>query len=231
MTFPQMVHQILEDTAKAGLENIVAWEEDGASFHIHKPILFNDTILPKYSKKNTKFRSFQRQLNIYGFKMTKKSGVYCHQLFRRGHMHSIARIRPRTTISKKSMDYQEHTDDENASCNSNNVQSTPLRESSKSHATVTPPLLRTISLQKWDPIANQNGTSRNDDNSQSGSCITCDNKPLYSTTSDSGINTITPKKDRNLPSMVPRNFVFDLFDDMDEIKLCNCNGSGCCFNM
>lgn len=231
MTFPQMVHQILEDAAKAGLEDIVAWEEDGASFHIHKPLLFNDTILPKYSKKKTKFRSFQRQLNIYGFKMTKKSGVYRHQLFRRGHMFSIARIRPRTTNSKKSMNYQEHTNDENASSNSNNIQGTPLYESRNIRATVSPPLLRKISAERADPIANQNGTSHDDDIGQLASCFTCDNKPIYRTVSDSAINTITPRKELRLPSMVPRNLVFDLFDDMDEINLCTCNGSGCCFNM
>lgn len=94
MTFPQTLHQILEDSINAGTEGIVAWEDDGASFHIFQPQAFNDLILPRYYKKRTKFRSFQRQLNIYGFKMSKKSGVYQHPLFHRGDLQSVGRIRP-----------------------------------------------------------------------------------------------------------------------------------------
>eukprot|EP00535_Pseudo-nitzschia_heimii_P010285 CAMPEP_0197191132 /NCGR_PEP_ID=MMETSP1423-20130617/22832_1 /TAXON_ID=476441 /ORGANISM="Pseudo-nitzschia heimii, Strain UNC1101" /LENGTH=300 /DNA_ID=CAMNT_0042643687 /DNA_START=233 /DNA_END=1132 /DNA_ORIENTATION=+ len=112
-TFPLMLYRILEDSEKEQTQKIVAWEDDGSSFQIFDAPAFNDTILPKYSKKKskTKFRSFQRQLNIYGFKMAKKSGVYRHSLFRRGQMHSISRIRPRTNGPKKRIKDQNETDD------------------------------------------------------------------------------------------------------------------------
>ena len=105
-----MVFKMLDDSEQEGTENIIGWEDDGTSFHTHKPKLFIDTILPKYSRKKTLFRSFQRQLNIYGFKMTKKSGVYYHVLFRRDAPQNINEIRPRTQTKKKTNEQDECKD-------------------------------------------------------------------------------------------------------------------------
>jgi len=91
--FPVTLYRILEDVAMAdrnmgtNLETIVSWVNDGRAFKIHQPEVFNETILPKYSKRGKitrHYRSFQRQLNIYGFKMNQKSGIYWHDSFHRG---------------------------------------------------------------------------------------------------------------------------------------------------
>jgi len=106
LPFPVLLYRILEDVSTAAENSmdtnndpIISWEENGKGFKIHQPEVFNEMILPKYSrskqgggngtartktKKKTVYRSFQRQLNIYGFKMHKKSGIYYHAIFHRG---------------------------------------------------------------------------------------------------------------------------------------------------
>ncbi|CAI2298092.1 unnamed protein product [Caenorhabditis sp. 36 PRJEB53466] len=58
---------IVEDN---NLQNIVHWDESGASFHIADPYSFCRNVLPHYFKHNN-LNSLIRQLNMYGFrKMT-----------------------------------------------------------------------------------------------------------------------------------------------------------------
>ncbi len=80
---------MLEDVHKEGNDSIVSWLPDGNSFRIHKPKEFADYVTPRYFNQ-TKYRSFQRQLHIYGFERIRddnSQGVrayYCHKLFVRG---------------------------------------------------------------------------------------------------------------------------------------------------
>jgi len=227
LTFPQMVHQILEDTAKAGTNNILAWEDDGTSFHIYEPHVFNDTLLPRYSKKKTKFRSFQRQLNIYGFKMTKKSGVYRHPLFRRGHMGSIARMRPRVQQKKKASDRDEDDDSHSCTPTSLSLGNIDDEDAKTPQKVATTPLLRSISVEIGNSSAKRNGTNDSDE------LGTCDSWANY----DKEAPHCTPfriesrERDRSTCATTTAigNSGFDLFDDLDDIKVCNCNGSGSCF--
>jgi hypothetical protein len=232
LTFPQMVHQILEDAAKAGTENILAWEDNGNSFHIYEPHVFNDTVLPRYSKKRTKFRSFQRQLNIYGFKMMKKSGVYRHQFFRRGHMSSIARMRPRTQQKKKTNDWDENDDSHSyiptaLSLGSFDDEGVKIQTNfvGDSHMIVTTPLLRSISVEIVESAAERNGTNDNDDHGTWDSCVNCDSEAIDSTP----FRIESLERDRSTCATALGDSDFDLFDDLDGIKLCNCNGAGSCF--
>jgi len=214
-TFPEMVYQILEDSAREGTENIVAWELDGSAFIIHKPKVFNDTILPKYSRKRTKFRSFQRQLNIYGFKMTKKSGVYRHELFRRGDLHNITQIRPRTQGKKKTSDRDE-SDSESTRIRTNSVDM-PLTPSygvsddneskNEINSANSPPLLRSISLDQVDDEQSLNTNSEKESPSRA-----------------------IVEDDHCFCSTVGEDFNFDLFDDLEGITFCDCNGCGCRFS-
>jgi hypothetical protein len=238
ITFPQMVYKILEDSAVIGTESIVAWEDDGTSFRIVDQNAFNDTILPNYSKKKTKFRSFQRQLNIYGFKMSKRTGVYRHQLFRRGHVSSIARIKPR---AKKKIDVSEDNNDENKSISRSNsplhVPSTVISESSdyevpNSRKIMSNPRLRRVSLEGAASTGKHQGNSENDRNDDLDKCdsdvsfveATVDFVPF-----DDDVHAPFPDKETSICARVHEDVDFDLFDDMDDIKLCSCNGCGCCF--
>jgi len=106
--FPFKLHAILEDSSNSNnnYDAIISWHPSGLAFKIHKPKEFATTILPHYFPNQTKFRSFQRQLYIYGFERIKTRsrsrtggvdnnnnnnnkkdntyGAYFHQLFLRG---------------------------------------------------------------------------------------------------------------------------------------------------
>jgi hypothetical protein len=88
ISFPWKLHQLLEETdEREGCECIISWLPDRKSFKVHDQKAFVDQILPRYFKV-TKYKSFQRQLNIYGFeRITDKSanrGGYSHAYFVRG---------------------------------------------------------------------------------------------------------------------------------------------------
>lgn len=79
---------MLEKAAEDGKGHIVGWFPCGKAFKIHKKKDFSELLLPQYFKQ-TKYRSFQRQLYIYGFekirdKTTEYDGAYFHALFVRG---------------------------------------------------------------------------------------------------------------------------------------------------
>jgi hypothetical protein len=64
--FPCKLHRMLQDVENEGLTHIVGWHKDGKCFRVHDPEVFVEMFLPRYFKKS-KYRSFQRQLNLYGF--------------------------------------------------------------------------------------------------------------------------------------------------------------------
>jgi hypothetical protein len=76
---------MLEHMATVGEESIVSWQPHGKAFRVHRPDLFAQTVMPRYFKQ-TKYKSFQRQLHIYGFHRIGKGmdrGAYCHSMFMR----------------------------------------------------------------------------------------------------------------------------------------------------
>jgi hypothetical protein len=66
LSFPRKLHALLEEAEEKGFQDLICWQSGGKSFKVLNPGHFAKTILPKYFKQ-TKFKSFQRQLNIYGF--------------------------------------------------------------------------------------------------------------------------------------------------------------------
>ncbi len=83
--FPQRLHEMLDNAQHLGYSHIVSWMPDGTSFKIHDEMAAVD-ILKKYFKQ-TRLKSFFRQLQLYGFARTCKGprrGECKHELFVRG---------------------------------------------------------------------------------------------------------------------------------------------------
>jgi hypothetical protein len=64
--FPSRLHQLLESTEKANKSHIVLWLPGGKSFMVHDKAAFANKALPLFFG-TSKYRSFQRNLNLWGF--------------------------------------------------------------------------------------------------------------------------------------------------------------------
>jgi hypothetical protein len=76
---------MLRTCVAEGKENVVSWLPDGNAFKVHNVPEFVSNILPSYFKQ-TKYKSFQRQLNLWGFERLTSGpdkGAYYHKEFLR----------------------------------------------------------------------------------------------------------------------------------------------------
>ncbi|CAB9521839.1 shock factor protein 4 [Seminavis robusta] len=84
--FPERLHRLLMEIAKDGNGDVISFLPHGRAFAIHKPDRFISDIMPQYFKQKS-LSSFQRQLNLYGFKRVQSGrdgGAYYHELFLQG---------------------------------------------------------------------------------------------------------------------------------------------------
>jgi hypothetical protein len=90
--FPQKLFEILNDPNN---NDIIQWLDSGFGFKIIDLHKFTATICSIYFK-HTKITSFQRQLNLYGFRRNMEIPcqlAYNHPLFARGNLAQVIRIR------------------------------------------------------------------------------------------------------------------------------------------
>ena len=64
--FPAKLYIMLEAVDNLALSHVVSWLPNGRGFHVKDASKFMDLIAPHFFKA-TKYRSFQRQLNLWGF--------------------------------------------------------------------------------------------------------------------------------------------------------------------
>jgi len=108
--FPCKVYDMLEDADKQGHKEIVSWNASGTGFTVHNKDLFTKKIIPQYFNQ-TKYKSFQRQLSLYGFQRItggENKGLRYHEKLRRG-MRDLCRsmkpigYKPRSSEAKEVM--------------------------------------------------------------------------------------------------------------------------------
>lgn len=102
--FPTNLHILLDEADKAGHGHIVSWCSQGQSFKIHD----QEAIVPLLAKyfRQTKFKSFLRQLQSYGFNRTTRGvdkGVVSHPYFVRGRRSLCFRMTRKPTGSTAQM--------------------------------------------------------------------------------------------------------------------------------
>jgi hypothetical protein len=84
--FPEKLHEMLDSETSPAAQAVVSWLPHGRAFVVRKPKEFTSKIMPTYFRQ-TKLTSFQRQLNLYGFRRITQgadAGAYYHELFLRG---------------------------------------------------------------------------------------------------------------------------------------------------
>ena len=101
--FPWKLHDMLEAAEDLEFTTVVSWLPDGKTFRVHDKERFVNHIMQRYFDQ-TKYKSFQRQLNMWGFRRPlsgpEKNG-YSHQHFVRGRPSLCCRMQ-RTKKSTKS---------------------------------------------------------------------------------------------------------------------------------
>jgi hypothetical protein len=64
--FPSRLHSMLNSAESEQFAHIVSWQPHGRCFKVHQPLRFATEVMPLWFH-HTKFTSFRRQLNLYGF--------------------------------------------------------------------------------------------------------------------------------------------------------------------
>lgn len=91
-SFPYKLHQLLTELENNDeLSSIISWLPSGEGFRIHQPLAFENVLLKKYFPRQSKIKSFKRQVQYYGFENLGK-GSYTHPCFVRGKRSLCGKI-------------------------------------------------------------------------------------------------------------------------------------------
>jgi hypothetical protein len=86
LQFPWKLHLLLESVEKEGQEHIISWLPKGNCFRVHDKQRFTDELMQTFFC-TSKYNSFQRSLNIWGFLTVRKGpnkGNISNSFFKRG---------------------------------------------------------------------------------------------------------------------------------------------------
>lgn len=139
--FPRKLFEILENEHN----DIISWNETGDSFVIKDMDYFTTNVLMKYFR-HQKYSSFQRQLNLYGFRKISKgadTGAYTHDHFVKDGTDMLTLVRRMPQSSSRSS-------------GSGSSSSTPKNSSSSAKKSATP-----ASSASSQPLSQANGRGKN----------------------------------------------------------------------
>jgi len=103
--FPWKLYDMLLTAEKRNEEHIISWIRGGKAFKVHNRNLFIEEYMKKMFNQ-TKYKSFQRQLNLWGFERVQNGpdkGSYFHPLFLKGRRdccQCLTRVRLKGTGEK-----------------------------------------------------------------------------------------------------------------------------------
>jgi len=101
-TFPAKLFKILSDPENS---HIITWMPHGRSWRMLQPTLFSEKVAPKYFSHQSKYSSFMRQVNGWGFKRITRGpdrNSYYHELFIRDEPQLARTMSRRSSGSDKS---------------------------------------------------------------------------------------------------------------------------------
>jgi len=99
LPFPFKLHQLLEEAEEYSISHIISWLPSDDAFKIHDPDAFVTSVMTKYFKQS-KIKSFTRQLYIYGFSKISQGpnmGGFFNPQFRRADQNACMLIPRRIT--------------------------------------------------------------------------------------------------------------------------------------
>lgn len=133
--FPWRLHEMLRDCENQGRDDIVSWLPHNKAFKVYKVTEFVGQILPQYFKQ-TKYKSFQRQLNLWGFERITENGAekgaYFHKNFLRDQP-DLCRLLTRQRASKKSSQQAKQSSSPTKQVNGPSVKKSDVSSSSTSN--------------------------------------------------------------------------------------------------
>lgn len=113
LSFPAQLHHLLEMVERQGKDDIISWLPCGKAFKVHKREEFVEQIMKEYFRQ-TVYRSFLRQLNLWGFKrMTSNRrraggelylGAYEHKCFQRDRPELCLTMKRKAITETESLD-------------------------------------------------------------------------------------------------------------------------------
>ena len=101
--FPFKLHLMLENAKKDGYDHIVSWLDNGTAFKVRNIEEFVGKVMPIYFDQS-KYESFRRQLNLYGFSRLARGedrGVVSHPNFVQADRSLCMKITRKPQTSKR----------------------------------------------------------------------------------------------------------------------------------
>lgn len=96
--FPRRLYKMLQSESGNPSHTMIKWSESGGAFQIADIPRFSSLVLPMYFR-TSKFSSFQRNLNLYGFSKVRKgpdTDMYRHPAFLRGRPELLSQLKKST---------------------------------------------------------------------------------------------------------------------------------------
>jgi len=101
--FPRRLYKMLQSESGNSSADMISWSDSGRAFRIADVSIFSSLVLPMYFR-TSKFSSFQRNLNLYGFSKVRRgpdTDMYAHPAFLRGRPELLSQLKKGTHSADK----------------------------------------------------------------------------------------------------------------------------------